>query len=237
MSLVSEVKNKKEFSKLPNSVIERALRESRDDVKESRKLLRKYFGVFLTNRVLKGKGNMLDVHISSKKRDYHKFYLEIFKGIENVGSVVDLGCGVNGFSYKYLPEGIEYIGVEAAGQLVEQMNNYFKDRCFNARVVRGDLFDIDMVLSILRKSKRKRVIFLFQVVDALESVQRDFSLKLISEIMKNAEVLIISVPLVSLGGRKRFAVKRKWLMDYLVENFKIDRDFEMFGERILCVRK
>ncbi len=237
MSLIEEVKKKKEFSGLPDSVVERALGESSEDVKGARKLLRKYFGVFLTNRVLKGKGEKLSVHISSKKRDYKRFYGEIFSGMDSVGSVIDLGCGANGFSYEYLPKGLEYIGVEAAGQLVDQMNYYFKVEGFNAKAICGDLFDLELVKDILEKAKKKRVVFLFQVVDALESVERNFSLKLIDEIMKSSEVLIISVPLVSLGGRKKFAVKRKWLMDYLEENFKVDRDFEMFGERVLVVCK
>ena len=61
MNLIREVKKKKEFSGLPDSVVKRALAESGDDVKEARSLLRKYFGVFLTNRVLKGKGDLLGI--------------------------------------------------------------------------------------------------------------------------------------------------------------------------------
>jgi hypothetical protein len=237
MSLIEKVKKKKEFSGLPDSVVSRALRESGEDVKEARALLRKYFGVFLTNRVLKGKGNLLDVHISSKKRDYREFYGEIFKDIEGAGSVIDLGCGVNGFSYEYLPEGVEYIGIEAAGQLVEKMNCFFKERNFDSRAICEDLFDAEKVVRILEKAKSPRVVFMFQVVDALESMKRDFSKELISRVMENCEVLIISLPLVSLGGGKKFAVKRKWLMDFLESEFNIERDFEIFLERIICVRK
>ncbi len=78
---------------------------------------------------------------------------------------------------------------------------------------------------------------MFQVVDALESVEKNFSLKLIGEVMKECEWLVISVPLVSLGGGKKFAVKRKWLMDFLESEFVVEKDFEMFGERFICVRK
>ncbi len=237
LDLVGEVKKKKEFSGVPDSVVGRALCESKDDVKEARALLRKYFGVFLTNRVLHKSGNKLDVHISSKKRDYGEFYGEIFSGIRDVKSIVDLGCGVNGFSYEFLPRGVSYVGVEAAGQLVDQMNIFFKDNYFDGRAICGDLFDLDLVRGILEKAKCPRVVFLFQVVDALENMERNFSLKLIGEIMKNCEVLVLSLPLVSLGGGKKFAVKRKWLMDFLAENYNVLRDFEMFGERILVVQK
>jgi len=233
--LILEVKKKKEFSALPDSVVVRALEKSGDDVKEARKFLRKYFGVFLTNRVLKGKGDLLEAHISSKKRDYEKFYSEIFDVVGDVKSVVDLGCGVNGFSYEFLPGFPKYVGVEAAGQLVGQMNEFFEEKGFDAEAICGDLFDVDFVVKTLKRTKGNSVVFLFQVVDALESVERNFSLKLISKIMENCEWLVLSVPLVSLGGGKKFAVKRKWLMDYLEEGFEVVRDFEMFGERVLIV--
>lgn len=269
MNLIEEVKKKKEFSGLPDSVILRALEESEDDVKEARKLLRKYFGVFLTNRVLKGKGDLLEVHVSSKKRDYSEFYSRIFSEIKfdsmqnsgvlrpaefrmekndksevvknrglKIKSVIDLGCGANGFSYEFLRDvvgDVSYVGVEAAGQLVDKMNSFFEKNSFNAKAVCVDLFDIERVLEILRKARKPRVVFLFQVVDALENMKRDFSKEFISKIMEECEVLVISLPLVSLGGGKKFAVKRKWLTDFLEERFLVKRDFEMFGERILVV--
>jgi len=237
MNLVEEVKKKREFSGLPESVVRRALAESKNDVKKARSLLRKYFGVFLTNRVLKGKGDLLEIHMSSKKRDYKKFYSRIFDGVSGVGSIIDLGCGVNGFSYEFLPKGIEYVGVEAAGQLVNQMNLFFSKNKFDARAAVEDLFDVENILDILRKTEKKRVVFMFQVIDALESVEKNFSKKLIDEVMKNCEILVISLPLVSLGGRKKFAVRRKWLIDFLGKEFVIKKDFEMFGERIICVEK
>ena len=84
MNSIEKIKQKKEFSGLPDSIVERAAKMAKGDVKESRALLRKYFGVFLTNRVLKGKGSVdeiLSTHMSSKKRNYEKFYSEIFEGV------------------------------------------------------------------------------------------------------------------------------------------------------------
>ena len=240
MSLIEEVRKKREFSGLPNSIVERALSKSGNDVKEARKFLRKYFGVFLTNRVLKGKGDLLGIHVSSRKRDYESFYRKIFESIANVKSIVDLGCGVNGFSYGYLKDiigDVDYVGIEAAGQLVKQMNIFFKEKGFDAHVIRGDLFNAKRILEILKKAKKERVVFLFQVVDALENMKKDFSKELILELMKECEILVISLPLVSLGGRKRFAVSRKWLIEFLTNEFIVKKDFEMFGERVLVIGK
>lgn len=242
-NLINKIKQKKEFSGLPNSIVDRVSRMKGGDVRESRALLRKYFGVFLTNKILKGKispDEMLIAHISSRKRDYRKFYEEIFSDIDGVNSVIDLGCGVNGFSYKYLKRAVgnvDYIGIEATGQLVDHMNKYFSNKGFSARAIVGDLFDVESVLNILKTQRRKRVVFLFQVVDALESLERDFSKKFILKISKECEKIVLSLSTESLGGRKKFMVQRKWLIDFLAEHFVIERNFVMSGEKILVFGK
>jgi len=240
---IDEIKKKKEFSRLPDSIVARAAEISKGDVKEARSLLRKYFGVFLTNKVLKGKGSfddLLKAHMSSKKRDYDKFYREIFGDDKNVGSIVDLGAGMNGFSYGYLKDilgDVEYVAVEAAGQEVDHMNEHFFNNKFSGMAVVGDLFEIDEIKSLLETEKRPRVVFLFQVVDALENLERDFSKKFISEISKECEKIVLTLPTESLGGRKKFAVQRKWITDFLEENFSIEKNFKANGERVIIIRK
>lgn len=242
MKLINEVKRKREFSQLPDSIVERALLKSGNDVKNARAILRKYFGVFLTNRILKKTGeDLLENHLSSKKRDYEKFYGEIF-GDKKFLSVVDIGAGVNGFSMKFLKEfGIEnYYGIEASGQLVKKMNEFFKEKYYDSNYIWLDLFEIDEVKKIILGAKSPRVIFLFQIVDALESFGKNYSKKLMSMILENIsenDKVIITLPIESLGGRKKFAVNRKWLVDFLSGNSKIEKDFEMNGERVVVIRK
>jgi hypothetical protein len=234
--MISEVKRKREFSGLPDSIVKRALRLSKGDVKDARALLRKYFGVFLTNRVLKGKGDLLRVHMSSKKRDYEEFYGKIFSVVGDVESVVDLGCGVNGFSYEYLPNGVSYVGVEAVRQLVDLGNDYFEGKCFDGRVYHLDLFDVDGVKKVLKEARKPRVVFMFQVVDALENLERDFSKKFILEIAKDCEWIVLSLPTESLGGRNKFAVQRKWMLGFLEENFLIKESLVSRGEKIIILK-
>lgn len=240
---IDEVRKKREFSKLPDSIIERALLLSDGDVKQARILLRKYFGVFLTNKILKGRGSsddLLGAHMSSKKREYERFYGEIFNEDKSVGSIIDLGAGMNGFSYTYLKNilgDVNYIAVEAAGQEVEHMNNYFLNNKFSGRAIVGDLFDIDKIIALLKSEKRPRVVFLFQVVDALENLERNFSKRFILEVSNNCEKIVLTLPTESLGGRKKFAVQRKWILDFLQENFIIEKDFTENGERVLIIKK
>ncbi|MBU2576949.1 MAG: hypothetical protein KKF50_04470 [Nanoarchaeota archaeon] len=260
--LIEEIKKKREFSGLPDSIVERAAEMAKGapnghdsgepDVKKSRALLRKYFGVFLTNKVLKGKGSaeeMLKSHMSSKKRDYEEFYGEIFKGMGNVGSVIDLGAGANGFSYDYLKKelgAVNYLAVEASGQLVDNMNDYFQENKFSAKAVVGDLFDLERIKGLLESQKKPRVVFMFQVVDALENLEKDFFKKFFLRVSKECEKIVLSLPTESLGGRKKFAVQRKWIIDFLsskddpggpCENFMIEKDFKTNGERVLVIGK
>jgi hypothetical protein len=242
MNTIKEIKRKKEFSQLPDSVVERASKLCGGDVKESRALLRKYFGVFLTNKVLKGRGTheeLLGAHMSSKKRDYITFYGEIFKDVKKVGSVIDLGAGLNGFSYGYLKEVVglvNYVAVEAAGQEVAHMNRYFSENGFDAKAFCLDLFEIGKIKGILKNQKKPRVVFLFQVIDALENLEKNFSKKFIFEVLKECEIAVVSLPTESLGGIKKFAVQRKWIVDFLKENFSVENDLPHNGERVIILK-
>jgi len=278
-SLINQVKKKKEFSQLPDSVVERALEKvsseenlevahpklantrptlnldvlhrksskfSNEDVKAARALLRKYFGVFLTNKILKGNLNpeeVLEKHLSSKKRDYDLLYRKIFEVVGDVKCVVDLGSGVNGFSYKfmipYVGE-VDYVGIEAVGQIVKRTISYLRDRGFEkAHVLQGDLFNLDFVLDILKKleNEKPRVIFLFQVIDALESLEKDFSKKFLLELTRESEFIVLSVSLKSLSGKKGFESQRKWLFDFIEKEFEVFDSFEMFDEKFIVFGK
>jgi hypothetical protein len=243
--LILKVKGKKIFSELPDGLIWRFLEKNNLEIKETRADLRKFFGVFLTNRVLKGVDkDILKSHISSKGRDYLNFYNEIFGDVKGIKSVIDLGCGANGFSYSFL-EGvlgnINYHGVEAAGQLVKKMNDYFDLEGFgNAGVVNLDLFEKEKVLKILSDSKSPKVVMLLQVIDALENLKKDYSKELLlglKDSLESKDLVVISMPLKSISGRKKFEVRRTWLKEFLERNFLIERDFNVGDERVFLVRK
>ncbi|MFA4960920.1 MAG: hypothetical protein WC548_04635 [Candidatus Pacearchaeota archaeon] len=245
-NLIEKIKQKREFSGLPDSIVERAANVSNYSVKETRALLRKYFGVFLTNKILKGRGEeVLTKHVSSKNRDYKRLYNKISENFSNFKSVVDLGCGVNGLSYLqiyYLLGISEYYGVEASKQIVDLVNGYFDNMKANDKLncIWLDLFEIGKVKEIIKNASGPKMIFMFQVVDALEGIEKNFSKKFfleISKILDGEDKVALSFSLGSIGGRKRFVANRKWLVSFLDENFIIEKDFEMFGERFIVFGK
>jgi len=241
-NLSREVKRKREFSELPNSLIEKALEAKKGDVKETRAFLRKYFGVFLTNKVLKLEDEeILKRHVSSKERNYSDIYGRILSGNER--TVIDLGAGVNGFSFPFIKKKSQearYIGIEATGQLARKMQKYFEKNKFDAEAVCLDLFESEEVMKIIRKENKQRAIFLFNVIDALESFEWNYSKKLLTAIkreMGEEDRIIISFPTQSLSGKRKFFAKRDWLIDFLKENFVLIDDFEFSGEKFLVVGK
>jgi len=126
--LIKLIKQKREFLGLPDSILEKVLefkqiknKTEDEKIKLTRAFLRKYFGVFMTNKVLRGMDEkVLKNHISSRKRDYNLFYAKIMELIgKNFKSVVDLGCGMNGFSYPFILKSfgdVNYVGIECARQ-------------------------------------------------------------------------------------------------------------------------
>lgn len=136
---------------------------------------------------------------------------------------------------------MNYVAIEASGQVVDNMNSFFNserlDSLCSARWL--DLFDLKSVIEILENSRKPRLIFMFQLIDALESLEKDFSKKFItkiSEVLNKEDRIVISLPIESLSGKTNFFVRRKWLLDFLSESFIITSDFLMNGERLLIIR-
>lgn len=239
---IIEIKQKKEFSQLPDSIVRMAAEEAKGDVKIARAILRKYFGVFLTNRVLKLKDKeVLKYHLSTKKRDYDSVYAKISKLVGKVSSIIDLGSGSNGYSIDYIKKyfgEIEYLGIEASGQLVDNINHYFKEEKLERAIVfHEDLFNLERINELVLQGRAPRLVFLFQVIDALENFEKNYSKKLLLEISKVSNFIVVSLPLQSLSKGKKFAVSRNWLVDFLKENFSILGDWDENGERFICISK
>lgn len=243
-SLIILVKQKREFSGLPDSLVEKALCLNKNDVKKTRAFLRKYFGVFMTNKVLKGANEkVLENHISSRKRDYSLYYEKIKSVVgADFKSVLDFGCGANGFSYSFISKyfgKVNYIGVEATKQLCDSQNEFFKNNNFSAKVVWGDLFDLSFVDDIVKKSQTPRLILLLQVVDALENIEPNFSKKFILNLKGNVgseDVIVISNPVKSISGRNKFDIKRRWLEEFIKDNFILVDKFYLFEEEFLIAK-
>jgi len=246
--LYKKIVSKKEFSELPGEDVEKAFShfEKRDvsedeKVRLTRELLHKVFSSFTSQKLLslknKEKEWILRKHLSTRER--LPYYKEIYKKILNnfEGVVFDLGSGINGFSYLFFPKKIRYLGVEAVGQLVNQMKFYFEKNNFNAKAIHLSLFDLNNLKKIINKEKGKKIVFLFKVLDSLEMLEKDYSKKLLNEIIPLVNFVVVSFATQSMISRKKFNVSRAWILHFITENFKILNDFEFGGERYIMFSK
>ncbi|HKZ34222.1 MAG TPA: hypothetical protein VJ142_03250 [Candidatus Nanoarchaeia archaeon] len=251
--MLQKIIQKKEFSWLPKKDVETAFshfekRQTSDEekVRLTRELLHKVFGAFGSRKLLIPKKRteewILRKHLSTRERlpYYREIYERILRGLGKKISILDLGAGVNGFSYRYFREigfDVNYTGFEATGQFVESMNNYFKNNKIKAKALHLSLFQLGEIKKLIKKTERPRVIFLFKVLDSLEMLKRDCSKELVSAISPAADRTIVSFATESMVKRKKFMAKRTWFLDFLKENFSVLDDFEIGKERYLVFKK
>lgn len=246
--IIEKIFQKKEFKDLPSLDVSLVYNfvKSRYDfqeeiIKESRNLLRKMYTVFVSEKLLNSKEKdfewFLKKHISTKERfDYYsELYSKIFE--EEKYSVYDLGCGINGFSYNFFPKKINYFSYEAVGQLVDLQNKYFRESKISGICVKKSLFDLEEVKKFILQGTGKKVVFLFKVLDSLEMLKRDYSKDLIKEITPLVDKVVISFATRSLVSKKSFRVQRKWLTDFLKENYLILDEFEFGVEKYIIFSK
>ena len=251
-SVLKKIREKREFSMLPEKDIRLAYEkfEKRQATEQekiilTKELLRQIFTAFVSPKLLSIKNKdeewILRKHISTRERlpYYEQIYQRIFKNYKKA-SVVDLGSGINGFSYKFFKKlklGINYTAIESVGQLVEFMNFYFKGKKANAKAIHLSLFEKEQIKKIISKKEGPVIVFLFKVIDALESLKRDYSKELISSLADSVDEIVLSFSTKSLGGKEKFKANRKWIIDFIQENFEVQDDFEIGGERYLIFGK
>ena len=250
--LILKITMKKEFSKLPKKDVELAFEKfdkprnaDYQKLKLTRQFLRKVYSSFTSRKLLGIKDMEVDYvlgkHKSTKERlpYYEEVYGRIFEGIKGKEiSVIDLGAGVNGFSYGFFKnKKINYVGVEAVGQLVELMNYFFKEEKIKAKAFHLSLFEIDEVKKLIKKQKKSRIVFLFKVIDSLEIVERNYSKKLLEGIVPLVDKVVLSFATRSLGKRSKFNAKRFWIKKFIDENFEVLDNFELGGEKYIVFKR
>jgi hypothetical protein len=251
--LIKKIVEKKEFSQLQQEDVELAFEKfnkevycDEEKIKKTRDLLRKVFSGFTSQKLLlpkdKDESWFLHKHLSTRERksNYEEIYKKILKNLPKKLTIVDLGAGINGFSYNYfkkLDYEVNYIAVESMGQLSELMNSYFKKENIFGKAYSLSLFKLDKIKELIKKQKKPIIVFLFKVIDSLEMLKKNYSKKLILEISDLSERMIVSFSIQSMNKRKKFFVRRNWILDFIKDTFNVLEDFEINGERYIVFDK
>ena len=247
--ILDKIIQKKEFSQLPDgdvalafSHFEKRETSGEEKIRLTRELLHKVFGAFGSRKLfsLKDKSAewVLKKHLSTRERFefYGDIYERIFRGMGRKLSVVDLGAGVNGFSYDQFGKkgfDVTYTAFESVGQLIDLMNFYFKKNKLHGRAVHGSLFDSKRVVALLKAQKKPRVVLIFKVIDSLEMLQRDYSKELLLDVSKFSERIVLSFATESMIQRKKFRAERKWILNFIRDEFNVLDEFEMGSEKFV----
>lgn len=245
-TIYEKITSKKELSQLPKKDVEKAFSHfenrqtsNEEKIRLTRELLHKVFGVFTSTKLLSPKEKpvewILRKHVSTRERlpYYTEIYKRIFGDFKKEINIFDLGAGINGFSYGYLPKKSKYIAIEAIGQLVKLMNNFFKKNKFSARAIHESLFELEKIKEIIKKEKGKKIVFLFKVLDSLEMLERDYSKKLLEEVVPLVDKVAVSFATRSLVARKKFKANRNWIKSFIQDNFNVLDEFELEGEKYI----
>lgn len=206
--------------------------------KEVRKKLRIIFGAFTLKTLKeKTKKNILDGkkdnefflshHSSSNER--LEIYDDFYEVIKDEKSVLDLGCGYNPFSYR---KGKKYLASDINKDDLKLFEGYFKAIGIDGSCEYLDLTDKKCLDKLEILSKDFDVTLMLKLVDTLESIERNITLKLLQKLQ--SKKIILSFPLMSLGGKKQIKSKRIWL-DRFIESVGFHRKDLTIGNELFVI--
>jgi len=142
--------------------------------------------------------SMMRLHASTYERIevLPTFFQTSLASISPVKSVLDIACGLNPLSIPWMPlaDGFTYHANDVVTPLIDFLGNYFEIFGFN-----GNASILDLSFSI--PSQPVQLALLMKTLPLMEQIERGLSQKVLESL--NAEHILVTYPLRSLGGRKK----------------------------------
>ncbi|MFH0701439.1 MAG: hypothetical protein V2A62_03305 [Candidatus Woesearchaeota archaeon] len=254
--IVSEIKQKKELRSINDAVVLEQLQkyltqhprlklenprsfEYRQMIKDVRAKLRRSYGLFREEKVevrdFKEVKSILESHSSTRERlpFYSELYCKIFKITGFPQTILDLGCGINPFSYSFMHlKGVEYYAYDINEKEVELINRFFTEKKISGKAQVLDVFKANLV----QKMSAADVAFMFKITDILDQGKGH---KKTEEIMLAvpARYVVVSFPTLTMSGKPMNAPRRKW-MEWLCQRLGLEyKILEFENEIFYVVRK
>ncbi len=191
--------------------------------KALRKDLREIYGVF------RSKTFMENPSIKERLVYYKEIYHKIFSITGKPKKILDLGCGLNPLSYKYMDHKPYYYACDISENDLKKVREYFR-----RNKVKGKVFTFDLVYGDYNDLPKANVCFLFKTLEALEQIKNNIS----KDIIKNLDCdwIVASFSKKSLSGKRIKKAGRAWLRRLLK---KLDLHYKIFdiGNEIFFVIK
>ncbi len=203
-------------------------------VKDVRSILHRAYGMFLLKSYFKKEkthdiDKLLKVHKSTKERlpIYYKLYKELFKITGVPKSLLDLGCGFNPLSIKYMNlDKVKYYAFDISKPDLDFLKLHI------------DFLDTKSVnlLSVKRLPKTD-VCFMFKLLNHIDlSKHHRESEKLLNKV--RSKWLIISFPLKTMSGKKMNYRQNNWLKFMAERNgWELVKRFILGNEEFFIIKK
>ncbi len=142
--------------------------------------------------------SMMRLHASTCERIevLPTFFQTLLASISPVKSVLDLACGLNPLSIPWMPlaDSFTYIASDVVSPLIHFLGVYFELFGYN-----GEASILDLSFSI--PSQPVQLALLMKTLPLMEQIEHGLSQKILENL--NAEHILVTYPLRSLGGRKK----------------------------------
>lgn len=224
-NLIDQVSHSPKYAQLAGTLVSRIAREEarkykskQDIIQSSRTRLHQLTGAYLTPKLdyahwldnfkslssndgfgLKSMSlQMMRLHASTSERIEFlpTFFQTTLASISPVKSVLDLACGLNPLSIPWMPlaEEFSYFASDVVSPLVHFLWHYFE--LFG---VHGNASILDLSFSIPHQPVH--LALLMKTLPLMEQIERGLAKKILDGL--NAEHILVTYPLRSLGGRKK----------------------------------
>ena len=222
-------------------------------IKQVRARLRKAYGLFRDDPAKRQKlmekllaapaaaqkkviDEILSTHASTKERlpIYNNLYAKIFALTGKPGVILDLGCGINPFSYPYMKlRKCTYLAYDINEEEINILNKYFsllrrKIPYFDGQAAAADVLQ-------MQKIPPADVCFLFKMTDVLD---KNKGHKATEEMLKRipAEYVVVSFATKTMSGKKMTAPRRNW-MEWLCKRLGYEFTILEFENELFYVVK
>src|SRR3989344_330023 len=226
-------------------------------IKNVRAQLRRVYGLFrddsgtrkkLVQDLLKSQkqkqisiiNEILSTHTSTQERlpMYEGLYSRIFKITGQPKVILDLGCGINPFSFSYMKlQKCTYYAYDVNEEEIQSLNIYF--RLLHQENIhfqgRAELLDIRSEAVLAKDLPVAEVCFLFKMTEVLDRGKGHTKTEAVLKKIP-AKQIVVSFATKTMSGKKMTAPRRKW-MEWLCKRLGYEYTLLEFPNEIFYVVK
>ncbi|MCD6575587.1 MAG: hypothetical protein J7K73_00310 [Nanoarchaeota archaeon] len=188
-------------------------------IKKIRAELRKVYGVYAKENFEKRENflregryvEILKSHLSTKERldIYPQLYKKIWEITGKPKSILDLACGMNPFSLRYMNlEDVTYLAIDISKEDAKLINKFFKQEGVKGKAKVMNLLKIKEK-NIFEKLPQFDVAFLFKFLDTTIIKSRKIGELLIKSIP--AKWIVVSFSTKTIGQKEMKKANRDWI--------------------------